>query len=144
VNAKRALHGNTRRVARCPLTTAALGALCLLRLACADDAGPDGASSAGAGSCPMDLPTDADCPAAAPRYGAVIADIVEQRCQSCHYPQNPFSSEVFDDYSGLFEARRTALSQVYGCRMPPPEAPQLRPEERGALLKWFVCGAPQN
>ncbi|MEO8179047.1 MAG: hypothetical protein ABI895_09460 [Deltaproteobacteria bacterium] len=95
--------------------------------------------------CPSDLPTDADCPdQVAPHYGTVIADIVEQRCQGCHFPQNPFSSQVFGDYAQLFAARRTALSRVYSCLMPPADATPLGPEERGALLKWFVCGAPNN
>jgi uncharacterized membrane protein len=109
--------------------------------ACGGDSAPDDGSS----TCPSDLPTDTDCAAGvAPKYGAVIAGIVEQRCRGCHYPQNPFSSQVFGDYEQLFAARRTALSRVYGCLMPPSEATPLRPEERGALLKWFVCGAPQN
>jgi hypothetical protein len=95
--------------------------------------------------CPSDLPTDADCPnGVAPYYGTVISNIVEQRCQGCHFPQNPFSSQVFGDYQQLFDARRTALSRVYGCLMPPADAEPLKPAERGALLKWFVCGAPNN
>jgi len=95
--------------------------------------------------CPSDLPTDADCPdQVAPLYGTVIADIVERRCRGCHFPQNPYSSQVFGDYAQLFAARRTALSRVYSCLMPPADAAPLRPEERGALLKWFVCGAPNN
>jgi uncharacterized membrane protein len=115
---------------------------CAALMACGSDPDPDDSS---AGTCPSDLPTDADCAAGvAPQYGAVIAGIVEQRCEGCHFPQNPFSSQVFGDYAQLFAARRTALSRVYSCLMPPADAPQLRPEERGALLKWFVCGAPQN
>jgi len=95
-------------------------------------------------NCPDDLPTDVDCPEAVPRYSAVVSRIVTERCGGCHYQSNPFSSQVFVDYDSTYAARRTVLTQVYGCNMPPVEAPQLSAEERGALLKWFVCGAPQN
>ena len=95
-------------------------------------------------NCPDDLPTDVDCPAAAPKYSPVVARIVSERCLGCHYQSNPFSSQAFVDYDSTYAARRTMLTQVYGCNMPPPEAPQLTLEERGALLKWFVCDAPQN
>jgi uncharacterized membrane protein len=116
---------------------------------CADDAN-DGTGEGGAGggpatgSCPSDLPSDANCPQAAPSYAGVVAGILEQRCQGCHYPQNPFSSVVLSDYQRVFAARRTSLSLVYGCDMPPAEALPLSTEERRALLAWFVCGAPQN
>jgi hypothetical protein len=145
---KRALLATPRRVAlyTSPLLRVAVACAalmgCAALLACGSDPDPDDSA---AGTCPSDLPTDADCAAGvAPQYGAVIAGIVEQRCEGCHFPQNPFSSQVFGDYAQLFAARRTALSRVYSCLMPPADAPQLRPEERGALLKWFVCGAPQN
>jgi len=95
-------------------------------------------------SCPNDLPTDVDCPAAAPQYSPVVSRIVTERCGGCHYQDNPFSSQVFVDYDGIYAARRSMLTQVYGCNMPPAEAPQLTVQERGALLKWFTCGAPQN
>ena len=150
---KRAQYASERRVA--PSTSArstrhwaagciAFGSIALVAaLAACGNPAPDDSSPVGA--CPSDLPTDADCPnQVAPHYGTVIAGIVEQRCQGCHFPQNPYSSQVFGDYQELFDARRTALSRVYGCLMPPADATPLRPEERGALLKWFVCGAPDN
>ena len=144
---KRALRATPRRVA--PYTSLLVKRLartaliaCAALTACGGDSRPDDSSP---GTCPSDLPTDADCAAGgAPKYGTVIAGIVEQRCEGCHFPQNPFSSQVFGDYEQLFAARRTALSRVYGCIMPPADATQLRPEERGALLQWFVCGAPEN
>lgn len=95
-------------------------------------------------SCPNDLPTDGDCPAAAPHYSAVVSRIVTERCGGCHFENNPFSSQVFVDYDSTYAARRSMLTQVYGCNMPPVDAPQLTAQERGALLKWFTCGAPQN
>lgn len=84
------------------------------------------------------------CPASAPSYQTVIAPILAQRCQGCHYPQNPFSSVVLSDYERVFAARRTALTLVYGCRMPPAEGTPLSADERQALLSWLVCGAPRN
>ena len=105
---------------------------------------PESEPAAVVDDCPDDLPTELDCPAAAPTYSAVVSRIVTERCGSCHFEGNPYSSQVFVDYEGTYAARRTMLTQVYGCNMPPPDAPQLTAEERGALLKWFVCGAPQN
>jgi hypothetical protein len=149
VKGKRARHAGERRVApsrsaRSRRHWAAAGCFAFATASAAcGNADPDDSNPAGA--CPSDLPTDADCPNdAAPSYGTVIASIVEQRCQGCHFPKNPFSSQVFGDYQQLFDARRTALSRIYGCLMPPAEATPLAPEERGALLKWFVCGAPNN
>jgi len=130
----------TRRAAVVRAAAVRTAAVACVLLACGGESPPDDS-----GTCPSDLPTDADCAAdVAPKYGAVIAGIVEQRCQGCHFPQNPYSSQVFGDYEQLFAARRTALSRIYGCLMPPADATPLRPEERGALLKWFVCGAPEN
>ena len=77
-------------------------------------------------------------------YHETLNPDVSERCGGCHFAGNPFSSQVFVDYADTYAARRTMLTQVYGCNMPPPEAPQLTLEERGALLKWFVCDAPQN
>lgn len=120
---------------------ALLGALCCaLAPACGDDPG----GTAPAATCPRDLPSDADCPDVAPAYETVIAPILERRCQGCHYPQNPFSRVVLDDYERVFAARRTALTLVYGCRMPPAEGTPLSAEERRALLAWLVCGAPRS
>lgn len=131
-----------RRAAQ--LLLALLG--CAAAAGCADGADESTGDGGGAatGSCPSDLPSDARCPEAAPSYGGVVAGILEQRCQGCHYPQNPFSSVVLSDYQRVFAARRTSLSLVYGCDMPPAGALPLSAEERRVLLAWFVCGAPQN
>jgi hypothetical protein len=116
---------------------------CTLYGACADGAS-DGDDTPPAGSCPMDLPSSGGCPQAAPSYARVIAPIVEQRCQGCHYRDNPFSSVVLEEYEGVFAARRTALTLVYGCNMPPAEGMPLSAAERQALMLWLVCGAPAN
>jgi uncharacterized membrane protein len=122
----------------------------LLALSCgALASGCSGADGADANppaeaSCPRDLPSDMGCPDAAPSYASVVAPILEQRCQGCHYPQNPFSSVVLNEYERVLAARRTALTLVYSCSMPPAEGMPLLAEERQVLMKWLVCGAPQN
>jgi len=133
------LRGSAASVAR--LAVLAAGALGAALPAC----GESGAEQpAVVDDCPNDLPTDLDCSTAAPHYSTVVSRIVTERCLGCHFERNPFSSQEFVDYDDIFAARRTMLTRVYGCDMPPPEAPELTAEERGALLKWFVCGAPQN
>lgn len=94
--------------------------------------------------CPSDLPNRDACASAAPSYRGEVAAIIEQRCATCHYPNNLQSGDVFADYEDVYGARQTVLTRVYGCVMPPDGAAPLTPEERRALLQWLVCGAPDN
>jgi hypothetical protein len=119
--------------------------------ACAGGERPDppdfllnGAAAIGVGQCPNDLPESTDCPAASPSYAGEVEKMIEQRCAGCHFPGNTQSSKVFAEYAGIHAERRGMLSQIYSCAMPPDNAVELSPEERRALLKWFVCGALDN
>jgi hypothetical protein len=107
-----------------------------------DTAGSGGVS--GGGACPSDLPDRDQCEASTPSYGVEAAPIIEQRCATCHYPDNTQSRYVFADYDDVYRDRQTLLTRIYGCVMPPDGAPQLTPDERRVLLTWFVCGAPDN
>jgi hypothetical protein len=98
----------------------------------------------GEGLCPNDLPDGDACASAVPSYGREVAPIIEQRCATCHYPGNTLSGNVFADYEDVYALRRTALTRIYGCVMPPEAAPALTPEERRILLHWLTCGAPDN
>jgi len=94
-------------------------------------------------NCPNDLPARDDCGSAAPSYQAVIASVVHERCGGCHVP-GAGNRYVFATYAEVAVARERMLTQVYACRMPPSCVPPLLPSERSALLKWLVCGAPDN
>ena len=111
---------------------------------CSGDDQPDPPdSSGGAGTCPSDLPSSAAC-GAVPSYRLEAAPIIDERCNLCHFPGNTQSEDVFSDYGDIFPQRRTVLSRVYLCVMPPDGAPALTAAERATLLKWLVCGAPDN
>jgi len=101
------------------------------------------AGCAGSDDCPNDLPDAADCATAAPSYAHEVSGVLEEYCEVCHLPGNRFSTKVFPDYDHIFASRRTMLGQIYGCRMPVGHR-QLSPRNRALLLKWFVCGAPNN
>jgi hypothetical protein len=117
----------------------------VLLLGCSGESQPDPPDTGGtAGSeCPSDLPTSAAC-AAAPSYQLDAAPVIDRRCNVCHYAGNSQSQDVFETYEGVFAQRQTVLSRVYGCVMPPRDAPALSPEERAVLLEWLVCGAPED
>jgi hypothetical protein len=114
---------------------------------CSDAAQPDPpglGGAAGEGPCPSDLPDRDACASAVPSYAREVAPIIEQRCATCHYPDNTQSGDVFADYEDVYAPRQTVLSRIYGCVMPPEGAPALTSDERRVLLQWFVCGAPDN
>jgi uncharacterized membrane protein len=116
----------------------------LLFLGCSDDPQPDPpdmSAGAGGGSCPNDLPSSAECSAGVPSYRADAAPIIERRCNSCHFPGNSQSEDVFVDYAGVYAQRQTVLTRIYSCVMPPAAAAPLTSEERATLLEWLVCGA---
>ena len=96
------------------------------------------------GDCPNDLPSDSDCASAVPSYQADIAPLIGTRCGACHAPGGIEASFPLAPYERLFAQRRTALNQIFTCSMPPVCAHGLEPDERAALLRWFVCGALDN
>jgi hypothetical protein len=109
-------------------------------LACGGDGGPPAPSDGG--SCPRDLP--AACPPTPPSWSATVQAIVQTRCTGCHSRFGVESNRPLDGYARVYAQRGPALNQIYACRMPPADAPALTPDERAALLAWFVCGAPEN
>jgi hypothetical protein len=140
-----------------PASAAAIGALSLggllasfVLVSCGEDSQPDPPDMAGSGGesgdgpCPSDLPGRDICATSTPSYRLEAALIIEQRCATCHYPDNTQSRYVFTDHDDVYADRQTVLTRIYGCVMPPDGAPQLTPDERRVLLAWFVCGAPDN
>jgi hypothetical protein len=97
-------------------------------------------------NCPSDLPPDDDCATASPVYDDV-APIFAARCRICHTAGGLETKYVFDTYAQIHDVsaiRTLILTQIYSCRMPPSCAPDLSADERKTMLKWFVCGAPEN
>jgi uncharacterized membrane protein len=95
-------------------------------------------------NCPNDLPPEDDCAAATPVYDDVVP-IFAERCAVCHHAGGLETKFQFDTYAQIHDNAQTRtliLTQIYGCRMPPPCAPDLSTAERKTMLKWFVCGAP--
>jgi len=110
--------------------------------ACVAD-GPIGTSRPG---CPNDLPPDTDCATASPFY-ADVAPIFAARCSVCHQVGGLETKYIFDTYAQVHDntgIRTRILTQIYACRMPPSCAPNLSDAERGTMLKWLVCGAPES
>jgi uncharacterized membrane protein len=114
--------------------------LCMSPLACAGAGDPPGDPPA----CTAALPTSSDCDAAAPSYATAIAPIVEARCLNCHFAGNHNSSVVLETQSELKGQRGLVETQVYRCQMPPSDGGALSTSDRNQLLKWLVCGAPDN
>jgi hypothetical protein len=109
-----------------------------------DASAQDAGASDAAAVCPRDLP--ASCPSPAPSYASTVLPILESRCVPCHAAGGTGASKghEYTSYARIFADRGSILNQVYGCRMPPPEAAAPLPPERAALLAWLVCGAPNN
>ena len=120
--------------------------LLALAVGCSDDVAPavgDASTAlpdANPPSCPNDLP--AACPAPSPHY-ADAAAVINLRCAPCHAPGGQAADRPLTTYAQVYPRRVAVLTQVYGCRMPPANAPALSPAERALLLDWLVCLAPR-
>ncbi len=86
------------------------------------------------------------CPdGGAPSYAAVVAPIVASRClPACHEPGGASGNKPLTSPAAIKSRLATVLTQIYRCRMPPAERPQLPEDEGNLLLTWLVCGAPNN
>jgi hypothetical protein len=93
--------------------------------------------------CTLVLP---ECPQSAPpSYTRDIQPIVAQRClPGCHEPGGIEQAQLLNSYSQIYAKRATVLSQIYHCKMPPPERPELPVDQVTTLLTWLVCGSPNN
>ena len=92
--------------------------------------------------CPNDLPPS--CPSAVPSYQNDIAPLVQASCLACHRDGGVEANRPLDTYNNLYSERSAVLTQIYGCLMPPPVAPQLTATQRQQILTWLVCKAPNN
>lgn len=94
--------------------------------------------------CTATLPDNGDCATAAPSYSADIEPIVSARCLECHFANNHNSPVVLETRAELYNQRALVETQVYRCSMPPADSAPLPASEREELLRWLVCGAPDN
>ncbi len=114
--------------------------LCMSLGACASGSEPVDPGPA----CTTALPSSDDCATAAPSYTNDIAPLVGGRCLGCHFARNPNSSVVLETQSEIYDQRQLVETQLYRCAMPPSTGTPLTSDERAELLKWLVCGAPNN
>ena len=92
--------------------------------------------------CTLVLPR---CSAPAPSYAADIAPLIAKRClPACHEPGGIEQVQPLTNYAQVYFRRVNVLQQVFRCRMPPLDRPELPSEEVTALLNWLVCGSPNN
>jgi hypothetical protein len=92
--------------------------------------------------CTLVLPR---CAPPAPSYTAEIAPVIARRClPACHEPGGIEQVQPLTNYAEVFFRRVNVLQQVYHCRMPPIDKPELPSEEVTAILNWLVCGSPNN
>ncbi|WP_394833969.1 cytochrome c [Pendulispora rubella] len=106
--------------------------------------GSDSSGQDPAPSCP-ELPQQ--CTGTPPSYATEVKALVEQHCFPCHAPGGTgvgAAGRDFSKYEILQRDKAKALLRVYGCTMPPKEAPQPSADDRATLVKWLVCGAPSN
>jgi len=95
-------------------------------------------------NCPNDLPSS--CPSPAPSWSQQVQPVFNARCTFCHNPNGANPTLLFTDWSQVHGDRGAILTQLYACKMPPPDggvAPPMGPD-RALLLNWLVCGAPNN
>jgi hypothetical protein len=111
-------------------------------LACSSSSGdPNG------GACKDELPRNAagaiTCPATVPSYASAVSPIVREACLACH-AANGTAGVDLSTYAALYAQRSASLDQLSGCLMPPQNGIPLGDAQRGTLLSWLVCGAPDN
>ncbi|MBC7384705.1 MAG: hypothetical protein H7301_00905 [Cryobacterium sp.] len=111
----------------------------------------NGAPQAGAVRVPD--PTPSPAPGSIPRpftYSDLKSRVMEQKCISCHFAENPDGITPFDTYRSLMSVETFIEPLVMGIsgtvvtppedRMPPPEAAQLTQDERAYFLLWLNDG----
>lgn len=96
------------------------------------------------GACPNDLPSESGCGTAIPSYKTDVAAVFAARCGTCHAPGGIEAALPLTTHAQIFAQRRTVLNQIFSCLMPSPCATDLSADERANVLKWMVCGSPDN
>jgi hypothetical protein len=87
--------------------------------------------------------TPADC-GTAPSYRTEVSTIISTYCVSCHRAGGLAPDRPVDTYQRIYSMRTDMLGRVSRCLMPPACAAQPSADEHATLVRWFVCGAPNN
>lgn len=83
------------------------------------------------------------CTGPPPSYARDVSPILQKRCLACHANNGMAADDHdFSRFATLQAQRSQVVTQVGGCGMPPTQP--LQAEEADVLLKWAICGAPQN
>src|SRR5579884_1553715 len=124
-------HSPIRFVIVTAATAAAAAATAGALLACGNGDAPDG----GPGACAVDQPS------ACPSWTNDVQPIIQARCAGCHGAGGVAQKiQDFSTYQGVSHASASIAIQVETCTMPPADAGQPTPIERGTLVKWTNCG----
>ncbi len=95
-----------------------------------------------AGLCPNDLPTFCGV---APSWATQVSPVFARTCGTCHGPGGVEAARPFVTWNDVSARQTSVLTQIYGCAMPLPDAGvSLTMAERGVVLEWLTCGAPNN
>jgi hypothetical protein len=106
-----------------------------------EETGPEGAEDAAEG-CPKVI---VDGCAPAPPSWASVDSILVNRCSPCHFPGGVEGAVWnFSNFAHVHALSGSMLDNVLACAMPPPDAGGLPPDERGTLIAWLSCGAPDT
>jgi hypothetical protein len=84
------------------------------------------------------------CPSPKPSYKSDVVPILNADCNTCHVggPSKPWP---LTDYQSLLDWRKEVLGDMLQCTMPPEDAGHaISDADRGVLIGWLACGAPNN
>jgi hypothetical protein len=94
------------------------------------------------------------CPSPEPSYAGQVQPILQSHCYECHADAGIAASASNVDlgsYDAVYAERGAVLSQLSFCTMPPavyaatlPPPVRPTPAERGTVLGWLKCRAPDN
>ena len=112
-------------------------ALAIASLAC----GPAASSS-----CPTHDYDMRACPSPMPSFSADVQPIFEAKCTTCHAPGGLRASSPLTTWKQIDGLLSTVVMYVVTCKMPnvAEGGVALTPAERGTMLDWFACMAPNN
>ena len=92
-------------------------------------------------ACP--LPPEMGCPPEALTFDTGISELLHTRCFPCHSADGVEQSRQLTDYLHVSNERRSILTQLASCSMPPAGSPPLTSSERQQIFDWLACQGPE-
>ena len=118
---------------------------CAMTLACGQTVAQQSDASPRPANCTF---IDASsCQSPIPSYSRDVAPVLDRACNStCHAPGvGPWP---LNQWANVADWGMSIGADIGQCTMPPPDAGagngDLTDQERGTILNWLVCGAPNN